>query len=61
VAGDTERGDDPRQSKSVYQAEIDAACELIDFLRFNVAYARQLLASSQALRQGHGTLWIPAP
>jgi 1-pyrroline-5-carboxylate dehydrogenase len=32
------------QSKSVQQAEIDAACELIDFLRFNVAYARQLLA-----------------
>src|SRR6266704_2695980 len=32
------------QSKSVYQAEIDAACELIDFWRFNVAFARQLLA-----------------
>ncbi|RJL31839.1 L-glutamate gamma-semialdehyde dehydrogenase [Bailinhaonella thermotolerans] len=31
------------QSKSVQQAEIDAACELIDFLRFNVAYARQLM------------------
>ena len=31
------------QSKSVYQAEIDAACELIDFWRYNVAYARQLL------------------
>ncbi|WP_049571858.1 L-glutamate gamma-semialdehyde dehydrogenase [Nonomuraea sp. SBT364] len=30
------------QSKSVQQAEIDAACELIDFLRFNVSYARQL-------------------
>ncbi len=30
------------QSKSVQQAEIDAACELIDFLRFNVAYARRL-------------------
>ncbi|GAA0998449.1 L-glutamate gamma-semialdehyde dehydrogenase [Acrocarpospora macrocephala] len=30
------------QSKSAQQAEIDAACELIDFLRFNVAYARQL-------------------
>ena len=26
------------QSKNVYQAEIDAACELIDFLRFNVKY-----------------------
>ncbi|MFK4039739.1 L-glutamate gamma-semialdehyde dehydrogenase [Nonomuraea wenchangensis] len=32
------------QSKSVQQAEIDAACELIDFLRFNVSYARQLYA-----------------
>jgi 1-pyrroline-5-carboxylate dehydrogenase len=32
------------QSKSVFQAEIDAACELIDFWRYNVAYARQLLA-----------------
>ncbi len=32
------------QSKSVYQAEIDAACELIDFWRYNVHYARRLLA-----------------
>ena len=32
------------QSKSVQQAEIDAACELIDFLRFNVFYARRILA-----------------
>ncbi|HEY3954243.1 MAG TPA: L-glutamate gamma-semialdehyde dehydrogenase [Streptosporangiaceae bacterium] len=32
------------QSKSPYQAEIDAACELIDFWRYNVAYARRLLA-----------------
>ncbi|GAA4091426.1 MULTISPECIES: L-glutamate gamma-semialdehyde dehydrogenase [Actinomadura] len=30
------------QSKSVQQAEIDSACELIDFWRFNVSYARQL-------------------
>ncbi len=30
------------QSKSVYQAEIDAACELIDFLRFNVSYMTQI-------------------
>lgn len=29
-------------SKNVYQAEIDAACELIDFLRFNVYYAQQI-------------------
>jgi 1-pyrroline-5-carboxylate dehydrogenase len=32
------------QSKSVFQAEIDAACELIDFWRFNVDYGRGLLA-----------------
>jgi 1-pyrroline-5-carboxylate dehydrogenase len=32
------------QSKSVYQAEIDAACELIDFWRFNAHFARRLLA-----------------
>lgn len=30
------------QSKTVFQAEIDAACELIDFWRFNPAYAQQL-------------------
>ncbi|MEV0585010.1 L-glutamate gamma-semialdehyde dehydrogenase [Nonomuraea sp. NPDC050310] len=30
------------QSKTPQQAEIDSACEFIDFLRFNVAYARQL-------------------
>ncbi len=30
------------QSKSVYQAEIDAACELIDFLRFNVFFAQEI-------------------
>src|SRR6516162_5996273 len=32
------------QSKSPYQAEIDAACELIDFWRYNVYYARRLLS-----------------
>jgi 1-pyrroline-5-carboxylate dehydrogenase len=30
------------QSKTVQQAEIDSACELVDFLRFNVAFAQQL-------------------
>jgi len=30
------------QSKNAYQAEIDSACELIDFLRFNVYYASQI-------------------
>ena len=32
------------QSKTAFQAEIDSACELIDFFRFNVAFARDLLA-----------------
>ncbi len=30
------------QSKNVFQAEIDAACELIDFLRFNVQYMAEI-------------------
>ena len=30
------------QSKTVHQAEIDAACEMIDFFRFNVAFAEEL-------------------
>ena len=33
------------QGKTVQQAEIDSACELIDFLRFNVAFARELHAN----------------
>ena len=32
------------QSKTAHQAEIDAACELIDFFRFNVRYAEQIYA-----------------
>jgi len=31
------------QSKTSYQAEIDSACELIDFWRFNVHFARQIM------------------
>src|SRR6478735_12839889 len=30
------------QSKNPYQAEIDSACELIDFLRFNVSYMTEI-------------------
>lgn len=30
------------QSKNCFQAEIDAACELIDFLRFNVQFAQEI-------------------
>ncbi len=32
------------QSKTVYQAEIDSACELIDFLRFNVHFLSEIYA-----------------
>ena len=40
------------QSKSVQQAEIDAACELIDFWRFNVHYARRILAEQPSSASG---------
>ncbi|HEX9065291.1 MAG TPA: L-glutamate gamma-semialdehyde dehydrogenase, partial [Streptosporangiaceae bacterium] len=40
------------QSKSVYQAEIDAACELIDFWRYNVHFGRRLLAEQPTSSPG---------
>ena len=40
------------QSKTAIQAEIDAACELADFWRFNVHFARQLLAEQPASSPG---------
>jgi 1-pyrroline-5-carboxylate dehydrogenase len=40
------------QSKSVQQAEIDAACELIDFWRFNVSFARELIDRQPASSPG---------
>ncbi|MCW8926476.1 MAG: L-glutamate gamma-semialdehyde dehydrogenase [Xanthomonadales bacterium] len=40
-------------SKSAFQAEIDAACELIDFLRFNVYFAQQVY-SDQPLYSPEG-------
>jgi 1-pyrroline-5-carboxylate dehydrogenase len=40
------------QSKSVHQAEIDAVCELIDFWRYNVHYARRLLAEQPSSAPG---------
>ncbi|MGV2385281.1 MAG UNVERIFIED_CONTAM: aldehyde dehydrogenase family protein, partial [Thermobifida fusca] len=42
------------QSKTVIQAEIDAVCELADFWRFNVHFARQILAE-QPLVHAPGT------
>ncbi len=40
------------QSKNVYQAEIDAACELIDFLRMNVTYMQQIYAEQPDSNEG---------
>ncbi len=40
------------QSKSVQQAEIDSACELIDFLRFNVAYGQEILSGQPESSKG---------
>ncbi|MCW2653433.1 MAG: rocA1 [Mycobacterium sp.] len=40
------------QSKTAYQAEIDAPCELVDFWRFNVAFARQILAQQPVSTRG---------
>jgi len=40
------------QSKSPYQAEIDAACELIDFWRFNVSYATKILSEQPGSNPG---------
>ena len=40
------------QSKNVYQAEIDAACETIDFLRFNVQYMREIYAQQPVSSKG---------
>jgi 1-pyrroline-5-carboxylate dehydrogenase len=40
------------QSKTAYQAEIDSACELIDFWRFNVHFARQILTEQPSSSAG---------
>ena len=40
------------QSKTIHQAEIDAACELIDFLRFNVAYMAEIYQEQPASSEG---------
>lgn len=43
------------QSKTAYQAEIDAPCELVDFLRFNVHFARQILSQQPISSRAYGT------
>ncbi len=40
------------QSKTVHQAEIDAACEFIDFLRFNVKFMTEIYAEQPASDTG---------
>ena len=40
------------QSKNVYQAEIDSACELIDFLRFNVHFMGEIYRDQPASGPG---------
>jgi 1-pyrroline-5-carboxylate dehydrogenase len=40
------------QSKTAYQAEIDAPCELADFWRFNVGFARQILEQQPVSARG---------
>lgn len=40
------------QSKTIHQAEIDAACELIDFLRFNVSYMSQIYSEQPESSDG---------
>jgi 1-pyrroline-5-carboxylate dehydrogenase len=42
------------QSKTAFQAEIDAACELIDFWRFNPAYAQDLYTEQP---ESHHSMW----
>ncbi|MCR9154521.1 MAG: L-glutamate gamma-semialdehyde dehydrogenase [Bacteroidetes bacterium] len=45
-----------QQSKTIFQAEIDAACEFADFLRFNVQYATEIY-QEQPYTHSHSTLW----
>ena len=42
------------QSKNIFQAEIDAACELIDFLRFNVEFMTQIYSDQP---QSNSDMW----
>ena len=42
------------QSKTVHQAEIDSACELIDFLRFNVEFVTQIYSNQP---ESDGDAW----
>ncbi len=49
------------QSKNAYQAEIDSACEFIDFLRFNVSFATEIYQQQPQSSAGiwNRTEWRP--
>jgi len=49
------------QSKTAHQAEIDSACELIDFLRFNVEFARRLHEEQPQSPPGTWNVMEPRP
>ena len=48
------------QSKTAHQAEIDAACESIDFFRFNVEFMTRLYSEQPLSRRVSGTGWSTA-
>ena len=43
------------QSKNIFQAELDAACELVDYLRFNVSFMNRIY--DEQIRQKSGDCW----
>jgi 1-pyrroline-5-carboxylate dehydrogenase len=49
------------QSKTAYQAEIDSACELIDFFRFNVHFASLIAGEQPQSGPGMWNLLEPRP
>lgn len=49
------------QSKTAFQAEIDSACELIDFLRFNVHFARRIAEEQPDSAHGMWNMLEPRP
>jgi 1-pyrroline-5-carboxylate dehydrogenase len=49
------------QSKTAHQAEIDSACELIDFFRFNVHFARRIAEEQPESAHGMWNMLEPRP
>ncbi|MBK8256560.1 MAG: L-glutamate gamma-semialdehyde dehydrogenase [Polyangiaceae bacterium] len=49
------------QSKTAHQAEIDSACELIDFFRFNVHYAQRIASEQPQSSAGVWNMLEPRP